>query len=418
MTEEPKVPLKVAFVFMKFPGRQETFAGTEIRALLRHGVEVSAYALRWRPAGAASLLSHWGLEGLPVHWVSPLGYLLGVGMVFLRPAWSLFLLRRVFEDNAREPLHLVKSLALVPFVLRALDRIMKNEPDVVHLFWGHYPSLLGLVLRRFSARTRLSMFLGAYDLNTELGTSRRCAIAADAVFTHAKANLDRLLSLGVNPESLHLVYRGMDLSLVRGTSGSRVPGRVASVAYLEEEKGMRHVLEVFKRVKAAVPGASLSIIGDGPDRGYLEKRARELGLSDVEFKGHVPHKEVLRELSGAQVFLFLSFSKDDRLPNAVKEAIASGCVCVVSDTPGIEELVTHGVSGYVLPPSDYEAATKWVVTALGGDGRNEEIAGNALRSLRSGFDVMETTKGYIRVWEAMLGGAARETTIGSGPGGR
>jgi len=386
---------------MRFPGRHETFAGTEIRALRRQGVEVSVYSLRWRPADADDLLAHWRLDDLPVQWVSPVGYLLGIVMFVRHPVWSAFLLRCIFIDNALRPVHFIKSLVLVPFVLCLFGRLVKAQPDIVHLFWGHYPSLLGLMVKRFTPSIPLSMFLGAYDLNTEYATSHRCAVAADAVFTHARANLGRLEALGVNFEKLHLVYRGIDLSQFEDIASPKTLGRVVSAGFLEEEKGMRHVLEVYRRVKSIVPEASLVIIGDGPDRGYLEQRAREMQLADVEFKGHIPHREVLKELAAAPVFLFLSFSKDDRLPNVVKEAIASRCVCIVSDTPGIEELVEHGRSGYIVAPTDYAAVAETVVGALRDPDGVMEMTEYANTLLESGFDVMATTSCYVSVWETL-----------------
>jgi glycosyltransferase involved in cell wall biosynthesis len=393
--------LRVAYVFMKFPGRHETFGGTEIRALRQHGVEVSAYSLRWRPRDAEGLLEHWGLEGLPARWVGFLDFLIGVGMLLHRPTWSAYLLGAIFKDNSRNPVHLVKSIVLAPFVLVTFAWLKRANPDVVHLFWGHYPSLLGLLVKRFTPSTPLTMFLGAYDLNTELGTSHRCARLADAVFTHAKANLRRLKGLDIAPERLHLVYRGIDLSLFEPDSGPAIPGRVVTVGYLEEEKGMRHVLEVFRRVQHAVRGSSLVVVGDGPDRSYLERQAAELQLADVRFTGHISHRGVLQELGIASVFLFLSFSEDDRLPNAVKEAIASRCVCVVSDTPGIDELVQDGSTGYVVSAADHEAAADVVCRSLGDPEGAASMTQRAYRMLESRFHVMATTGGYLGVWGSL-----------------
>ena len=45
-------------------------------------------------------------------------------------------------------------------------------------------------------------------------------------------------------------------------------------------------------------------------------------------------------MSEAEFFFLMSTT--ERIPNVVKEAMAAGCVCVVSETPGIRELVEDG----------------------------------------------------------------------------
>ena len=49
-------------------------------------------------------------------------------------------------------------------------------------------------------------------------------------------------------------------------------------------------------------------------------------------------------------------SYEETLPNVVKEAMASGCMCVATKTYGIEELIVDQQHGFVVPPGDVDAA--------------------------------------------------------------
>ena len=55
-------------------------------------------------------------------------------------------------------------IALIPMSFYMFEKLKKEKPDIVHLFWGHYPSLVGYLVKKNMPDTKLSQFLGAYDL--------------------------------------------------------------------------------------------------------------------------------------------------------------------------------------------------------------------------------------------------------------
>lgn len=81
----------------------------------------------------------------------------------------------------------------------------------------------------------------------------------------------------------------------------------------------------------------LIILGDGPDRGRLERLARRRGLVNrVEFRGWQPHQEVIRAMrEDADVLLFPSIH--DEAPLTVVEALSEGLpvVCLAHGGPPI-----------------------------------------------------------------------------------
>jgi glycosyltransferase involved in cell wall biosynthesis len=83
---------------------------------------------------------------------------------------------------------------------------------------------------------------------------------------------------------------------------------------------------------AAGPGGARLIgAGDGPERGRLERLARELGLQ-VEFTGQLPQPELFALFAESDVLLFPSLH--DECGFVVLEGMASGLVPVVADAGG------------------------------------------------------------------------------------
>lgn len=392
--------MKVWYVFPQFPAPSETFAGNDVRALRELGAELRVLNLRPSHPASARLLREWDLEGLEVDECSPSKLVVGLGWMCRRPLVLSYLLRVIVHDNWRRPVHLAKSLLALPRVFSMHRTLQGGSPDVVHLFWGHYASLLGLAIRRTHPGVVVTMFLGAYDLRSRYRTSARLAKVADAVFTHARENLPLLDTLGIPVGQVSVVYRGVDLQRLQARPHQRVPFRIASAGYLVEKKGMAEVLGVFELVQRRWPKSSLCIIGDGPDRERLEGIVHRLSLASVEFTGFVEHRQVFERLCEAEVFVYMS--TQDHLPNVVKEAIAAECACVVSRTVGIEELVCPGECGFVVEQGDFEAAARRVSDLFSEPDLRTRVVSRASAHLREDFDLQRSMTVYRDTWARLL----------------
>ena len=221
------------------------------------------------------------------------------------------------------------------------DDLARACPDVVHLFWGHYPSVAGYYAKlRMPSASIYSTSLGAYDLLYNFGPSTDFARQSDVIWTHASVNRPMLESRGIPPSRIRVLPRGIDLGQVPDGTAIKQRGLIAVVARLVPEKGVEVVIRAFNEMRQSKLPCNLEIVGDGPSRRTLERLVESLQLqSFVRFHGNVSHDEVFNLLSRADVFILASTNPSERLPNVVKEALACRCVCIVSPTPGIEELL-------------------------------------------------------------------------------
>ena len=100
---------------------------------------------------------------------------------------------------------------------------------------------------------------------------------------------------------------------------------VAWVSPMESRKGPELAI---RALAAAGPDVRLVMAGDGPERGRIERIARELGVSDrVRFEGQVPHERALDILDGASVALFTGLREEGGF--ALAEAMLLGTPVVV-----------------------------------------------------------------------------------------
>jgi glycosyltransferase involved in cell wall biosynthesis len=94
------------------------------------------------------------------------------------------------------------------------------------------------------------------------------------------------------------------------------------------------------------------LVGDGPLRPGLEKLAGELGLGErVIFAGE--RQDIPAMLASMDVSMLISASES--LSNVILESMAAGVPVVATDVGGNPELISHGQTGFLVPPDREDA---------------------------------------------------------------
>jgi len=163
-----------------------------------------------------------------------------------------------------------------------------------------------------------------------------------------------VLSWGIPPDHVSVLPNPVPIDLPERD----VPRNGHTLAFagrLTAQKSLDRALEAV----AGADGVRFVIAGEGPDRGPLETRARDLGISDrVEFLGAQPRSRVV-ELFRAADATILSSSWEN-FPHTVVEALAVGTPVLAMEAGGIGEVVRDGVNGLLVPAGDTAALAEAV----------------------------------------------------------
>ncbi|MEO8228258.1 MAG: glycosyltransferase [Chloroflexota bacterium] len=136
---------------------------------------------------------------------------------------------------------------------------------------------------------------------------------------------------------------------------------VGVVARLEPEKGHPTLLEAWPSVLAAVPDATLLVVGEGSRREALEALAHELGVAErVVFTGR--RDDVPAVTAALDVAVLPSYREAQGL--TILEAMALSRPIVASNVGGIPEMVEDGITGLLVPAHDADALGAAIVRLL------------------------------------------------------
>lgn len=125
----------------------------------------------------------------------------------------------------------------------------------------------------------------------------------------------------------------------------------ARIVYVQKRHDV--LIMAFAKVLEKHPEMKLVLYGDGKDKERAEKLVRNIKIeSNVEFRGTV--KAPIQYCLDSK--LFVLSSDFEGISNSLTEAMASGLMCVSTDTSpgGSRLLITDGVNGFVTPRGDSE----------------------------------------------------------------
>ncbi len=264
-------------------------------------------------------------------------------------------------------------LGLVPgYVLsgmRAAARLAASGRfDVVHVHWPIPHAPIGLAARW---RSRVPVVLTFHGV--ELTWTRGRWPILTPLLRHFIRTADAVTAN--SSYTAGMIQRVYDREVVRIPFGATIepvapPGPAAVstegrpfellfVGRLVERKGVHYLLEALARLRTDVP-VYLRVVGDGPMRGMLERRARDLGVADrVRFDGFVPNDVLSHRFATCDAFVLPAVvdAKGDTegLGVVLVEALTYGKPVIASAAGGIVDVIRDGETGILVPPGDTAA---------------------------------------------------------------
>jgi glycosyltransferase involved in cell wall biosynthesis len=239
--------------------------------------------------------------------------------------------------------------------------VFDGKYDYFLSYWGNYSATYAYLANHASLnRKPFSIFLHAgTDLYRDQIFLEQKLKSACSIFTVCDFNIKYLKQLyphtfGEMEKKLILYHLGIDLKELNFILDGREDHCLLAVGSLFPAKGFVVILEAMALLKTHFPNIRLVIIGDGPEKTNLVRRAKELAISErVMLSGHLPFEEVKKYMQKCTLLIHPSSELGDAVPTVIKEALACGLPVIASDIAGIPELLVYGQAGLLVKPKDF-----------------------------------------------------------------
>jgi len=169
------------------------------------------------------------------------------------------------------------------------------------------------------------------------------------------------------------------------------------VSNLRPVKRILDVISIFHKVQQKIP-SKLILVGDGPDKEKADLLAKELGIEDrILFLGK--SDEILKILCLTDLFLLPSETESFGL--AALEAMASKTPVISTNTGGLPEVNTQGVTGFLSDVGDVDDMAEKAVFILENEERLMEFKNNAYKAAHQ-FSIEKILPKYEEMYKRVI----------------
>lgn len=277
------------------------------------------------------------------------------GLAVHRPRYRVFPgfgQARAARSAARSALPLLRSIReRFPFDVIDAEFFWPDGPAAMHL-----GRALGVPFSVTARGSDIQYWMHRKGVAGQIVESAHAAGGMLAV----SAALGRVMAgFGMPEDRIRVHYTGVDREMFRpldrpsAKAGFGVSGPlVVTVGSLIPGKRQHLAIEAVERIA----GATLLLVGEGPDRRSLQAMIARKGLSDrARLLGGLPQEEVGRLIAAADVMLLPS--RSEGLANVWVEALAAGTPVVTCDVGGAREVIDRPEAGALVAPDAESIAT-------------------------------------------------------------
>jgi len=305
-----------------------------------------------------------------------------------KPGFDFFLINKIRRFITRHNIDVLHCHQYTPYAYGVLGAAFSKCKIIFTEHGRFYPD------QRKIKRVFVNPFLNLLtDYVTAISSATRDALAEFENFPRDK---------------IKIVYNGIDDSRFLGTQESNLKKSLGigqnayilgTVARLDEIKNQPMMIRALKMIQQSYPETYLIIVGDGPEREYLEALASQLQLaSHIVFTGFREDAHLFYKIM--DVFLLTSFSEGTAM--TLLEAMAAGLPCIATKVGGNPEIVKDCETGYIISSGDEQKLAEKICALLKDEGLRTKMGQAGRKRLEENFTVYKMVKSY----EAMYDGKA------------
>lgn len=312
-----------------------------------------------------------------------------------------------FHNFQIENLSIFLASGLWTFFISIVREASKNDLLVAqNPFFGSFLVVIGAKLVRkpvlisihgyeFTVRQRQFIF--------------RKFVCKNADFIRVNSDIVRktVISWGIDPKKITIIEDRVDCDHfnpeIDGTEIRNTLGKyrkiAISVGSLIEIKGFDTLLEAVKIVKKSENNFLVMILGDGEQKEFLQKKAKELGILDsVVFMGNIPYENIPKYYAASDLFVHPSYVES--MGRVILEAQASGKPVVATNIGGIPEAASK--SAILVPSKDPKLLADGILKVLKSQDLAKSMSYEGRKFVLDNFEFWKQEKKLVEFYEKCI----------------
>lgn len=306
----------------------------------------------------------------------------------------------------------------LPFPNTIRDFMDDFQPDIIH---SHHPFLLGDAALREARKSEIPVVFTHHTLYErythyvplDSDALKRVAIQLATEYcnlcTHviapsesiSKLLVERGVTVPITP-----IPTGIDTEQFSSADGAQfrkqhgIPNQqilIGHVGRLAPEKNLNYLVEAILPVLEANPLAKFILVGEGPERSWIESLVPSEKLLCT---GSLQGEELARAYAAMDLFVFASQSETQGM--VLAEAMAAGTPVVALDGPGVREIVRNMENGILLSGDAAIAEFSKELQRIASDANLRSRCSDEARRSALSYDRSSTTDRILTLYESLI----------------
>lgn len=237
------------------------------------------------------------------------------------------------------------------------------------------------------------------DIYTASG-ARLTFAAADKIICYTEAEKKELVNIGIKSLKIKVIHNGIDTDLfVPSKETSFDKKNLLWVGRYARGKGLEYLIDAFNIVKSRHPEATLTMIGEGPEKDRIVQKIHDLNLGNsIIMKDFVQNSELVGFYQNSSVFVLSSL--EEGVPRTILESMSCGIPVVCSRLPQLVDIVDGG--GMLVPVKDSQTLGDRISEVLSNSSLAEEFRENGRRNVVENYSWKDTVKETVKLYEELV----------------
>ncbi|MBF0216323.1 MAG: glycosyltransferase family 4 protein [Candidatus Omnitrophica bacterium] len=227
-------------------------------------------------------------------------------------------------------------------------------------------------------------------------------MTADAVIAQSTALKKFAEDIYAPARSIDIIPLGIRPMEQRTAAGRGEKGtiRLISVGTMKKVKRFDVLLKAFRSASEVSNNIRLTLVGDGPERGYLENLSEELGIKDlVLFTGWLSGDAKYEHLLTSDIFVLPSLHESFGI--VLLEAMASGLPIISTDRGGQRDIIKDRENGLLVPPDDQDKLASAISELCADNALRERIAIVNKKTSES-YTIQDVARRYLALFQNII----------------
>lgn len=300
-------------------------------------------------------------------------------------------------------------------IFKLIKKIKKEfDFDIIHSHQALPDGLVGSFLKKEFNKPLVVTIHGKDIANDQWSTihiSHSCKKAVFDVFQSSSKIVgvsnyikNSILNFypNINSKKIAVIHGG--ISEIKRTAQNKKDKKIVilSVGALIPLKGHKYTIKAMKEVIKAFPNCQLIIVGEGKEKNNLVHQVNSLGLRNiVNIINFIPQEQLLELMASADIFVLPSWAEGFGL--VYLEAMSHGIPVIGCKGQGIEDIVVHGETGFLVEPKNSEEISNIILSLIKNEELRNKIGKRGQEIVTKYYKWEDNAEKYIRLYSELLG---------------